>query len=68
MQILDEYQHHAEFAKDNGICERTLSRYRNEPDGIPFMQFGGKIFIHIPGARKWLERRIQRLNPRRGAA
>ena len=66
--ILDEYMTEAEFAKEHSLCQRTVSRYRHKPDGIPFAQFGGRIYVHVPGAKKWLERRTRQLNPRRSAA
>lgn len=66
--ILDEYAPKAQFAEDNNICERTVDRYRNEPNGLPFAEFGGRIYIHVPGAREWLARRTKQLNPRRSAA
>ena len=63
--LSDEYVTEAKFASENGIHQRTAARYRNEPDGLPFVEFGGKIYIHLPLAREWLEARVHRLNPRR---
>ena len=31
------------------------------------MEWGGRIWIHVPGAKKWLEGRVRRLNPKRAA-
>ena len=63
--ILDEYTPEAEFAADNGVHPRTVARARQ--DGLPFMFWGGRVWIHVPGAKKWLEGRIRRLNPKRAA-
>jgi hypothetical protein len=65
--ILDGYQWEREFARDHDIHPRTIARYRNEPDGLPFVEFGGKIFIDVAGARKWIENRTRSRNPRRAA-
>ena len=35
------------------------------PDGLPYMEWGGKIWIYVPGARDWVASRIKRNNPRR---
>ena len=41
--LSDEYVTEAKFASENGIHQRTAARYRNEPDGLPFVEFGGKL-------------------------
>ena len=63
--ILDDYETQAEFAAANGVHERTVARARQ--DGLPFMEWGGRIGIDVPGAKKWLEGRVRRLNPKRAA-
>lgn len=63
--ILDDYVPEAAFAEANGVGQRTISRYRNEPNGLPYMVWGGKVWIHVPGARDWIASRIRRNNPRR---
>jgi hypothetical protein len=65
MSLLDDYQPQAEFAKEHNVAERTVNRYRNLPNGLPWMYFGGKVYIHIPGAKEWLQRRV-RINRTRG--
>jgi hypothetical protein len=66
--ILEGYVFEADFAKANGICRRTVAAYRSKPDGLPFVRFGGKVWIPVDKARKWLETREQDPNPRRGSA
>jgi hypothetical protein len=63
--IDDDFVHEAKFAVENNIDRRTVARYRKMPDGLPFVEFGGRIFIHMPTAKRWLEARIHRPNPRR---
>jgi hypothetical protein len=55
-----------DFAATHNVNPRTIARYRREPAGLPFTVFGGKIWIHVPGAREWLAKRI-RSNSRRVA-
>jgi hypothetical protein len=65
--FLDDYQLEAEFAVEIDVCQRTVARYRGEPNGLPFVELGGRIYIHIPSARDWLAGRLKRNNPRRAA-
>lgn len=58
----------AKFAADNDISQRTVARYRNQPDGLPYFEFGGKIYIPLGEARTWLAAKVKRPNPRRKAA
>ena len=66
--ILDGYVEESRFASDNGICPRTSARYRSQPNGLPFLAWGGKIFIPIDGAKEWLRSRVKRRNATRRAA
>jgi hypothetical protein len=65
--ILDGYQFEGDFATDCGVTRRTVWRYRQEPDGLPWVQFGGKVYINIEGGKKWLARRARQRNPRRSS-
>jgi hypothetical protein len=66
--ILDGYQHEAVFAHANKISQRTVARYRNETDGLPHVEFGGKIYIPVAEAKAWLQARVKRPNPSRRKA
>jgi hypothetical protein len=61
--ILEDYVAEAEFAEAHRLSQRTVARYRKQPDGLPFVEFGGRIFIHIPSAKTWLNDRLRQLNP-----
>ena len=55
--ILDgEFVLEAEWAKANRITPRTAARYRQQ--GLPWADFGGKVWIYVPGSREWLAKRI----------
>jgi hypothetical protein len=67
--VLDGFVPEERFASDNHISPRTSRRYRLQPDGLPFLEWGGKIYIHVETARDWLLRsRMKHPNPRRKAA
>jgi hypothetical protein len=63
--ILAEFAPEAALAEEFGVSERTIARYRAEPDGLPYVLIGNRVHIHLPGAREWLARRTRRPNPRR---
>jgi hypothetical protein len=65
--ILDGYIPHEQFAKDLGVDVRTIDRYRAQPDGLPYVMVGGRIYIPLEIAREWLAARIKRPNQRRTA-
>jgi hypothetical protein len=64
-RILGGYVEESQFAADNDIHLRTSARYRNLPNGLPYIEWGGKIYIHIEGARAWLRSRAKSRNPSR---
>jgi hypothetical protein len=66
--VLDDYVPEAEFAEANNLSQRTVARYRNMPDGIPWMLWNGQVHIHIPGARDFVARRVKYPNPSRRQA
>ncbi len=65
--ILDGYVEQSKFAEGAGVCMRTVERYRSQPNGLPFLPFGGKIYIPLDEAREWLKDRVKRPNQRRAA-
>jgi hypothetical protein len=44
---------------------RTVRRWIDEPDGLPYTRIGSRILIHMPTAREWLLNRVRQRNPRR---
>ncbi|MDA9465329.1 hypothetical protein [Bradyrhizobium sp. CCBAU 53415] len=63
--ILAGYITEAEFAASADITTRTVCRYRNQPDGLPFLKLGGKVLIPVEDARAWLRARVVHPNARR---
>jgi hypothetical protein len=65
--VLEGFEPEKKFAVDNEISDRTIKNYRKLPDGLPYVMWGGRVYIPIEKARAWLERRINHPNQRRGA-
>jgi hypothetical protein len=65
--ILADFDLQEHFARNNGpISERSCKRYRDQPDGLPYLEWGGRIYIGPRSeARAWLMRRVRRPNPLR---
>jgi len=63
--IDEEYTDAEPFAQKIGKTKRTVLRWMNEPDGLPFAKIGNRHLIHIPTAREWLLSRVRQRNPRR---
>jgi hypothetical protein len=52
-----------EFATANQIHARTVKRYRDQPDGLPYLIWGNRVYIPTEAAREWLLKRVRRPNP-----
>jgi len=56
-----------QFAKDVGRHTRSVLRWMNERDGLPFTKLGNQRLIHLPSAHEWLLNKMRRPNAdRRG--
>jgi hypothetical protein len=62
--FLDEFQLEAEWSAEHDVNPRTTARYRQLPDGLPFLQFGGRVWIPRQAAEDWIRARIQWPNRR----
>lgn len=61
--ILEDWAEEAAFATAIDKHPRTVARYRNCPDGLPYIKLGKTVYIHLPTAKEWMLRRIKRRNP-----
>ena len=66
--LLDEFLFEDQFAEEVGRHPRSIERWRNQPDGLPYSWLGNRIIIHIPTARAWLLGRTRKPNRRRSGA
>jgi hypothetical protein len=62
--FLTDYLDLEPFAAEVDRDPRTVRRWLNQPDGLPFTRIGNRILIHIPTAREWLFARMRHPNPR----
>ena len=63
--LLEDYLDLAPFAAEIDRHPRTVRRWMDEPNGLPFTRIGNRILIHIPTAREWIFGRMRRPAPRR---
>jgi hypothetical protein len=63
--FLAEYERESDWAKAHGISQRTAARYRALPNGLPFLFFGGWVWIPKRDGREWIASCVKRHNPRR---
>jgi hypothetical protein len=66
--FLTDYLDLEPFAAEVGRNPRTVRRWMDQPDGLPFTRLGNRVLIHIPTARDWLLSRMHRPNRRRAHA
>jgi hypothetical protein len=65
--ILEDYVLLAKFAEEEVKKHpRTVNRWTQEPDGLPYTWMGNQKWLHVPTARDWLFNRMRRPAPRRG--
>jgi hypothetical protein len=67
-ELLTDFADLEPFAAEVKRDPRTVRRWMNEPDGLPFTRIGNRILIHIPTAREWMLSRMRRPNRRRQSA
>jgi hypothetical protein len=67
MNLLADYMPRATLADQLGVCERSIARYENEPDGLPSTTIGGRKMYRLDSVRSWLAAREYRPNQRRRA-
>lgn len=66
--LLQDYRTEKQLAGELNMSDRTLKRYRAMPDGLPYVQLGGRILYHVPTVLAWIQTRTVHPNPRRGAS
>ncbi len=72
--FLEGFQLEDDWCAEVGVTPRTCQRYRlTEAPGLPYVEFGGKIYIKLDEGRQWLANRTRRRNrgrmpPRKEAA
>ena len=47
------------------LTDRTINRYENQPDGLPYIVIGGRKYYRVEAVREFIAKRERRPNPRR---
>ena len=63
--FLTDYLDLEPFAAEVDRDPRTVRRWLNKPDGLPYTRLGNRVLIHVPTARDWLFARMHYPNSRR---
>jgi len=64
--VLDGYLDVEPFAKQVDRHPRSVVRWMDQPDGLPFVKLGNRRLIHIETAKQWIFERLRKQS-RRGA-
>jgi len=59
----DEYERESVWAAQHNISQRTAARYRRQ--GLPWLEWGGEIWIPRREGREYIAGRVKRRNPPR---
>ena len=65
--LLDDFLDLEPFAKQVDRDPRTVRRWMDQPDGLPYTRIGNRILVHVPTAREWIFGRMRKPNARRAA-
>jgi hypothetical protein len=58
-QLLEDFLDLEPFAAEVSRNPRTVRRWLDQADGLPYTRIGNRILIHVPTARDWLMRRMR---------
>lgn len=68
MTILEGYLSREQLAAELNVTTRTLWRWQNEADGLPYTRIGNQLYYRIESVRNWIAARETKPNPRRRSA
>ncbi len=54
--LLGDYVDRDELAKIFNVSPRTITRWCDKVDGLPFVELGNRTLFNIENVRKWLAR------------
>ena len=54
-----------QLAKAINRCERTVVRWQDAVDGLPFIKIGKERYVHVPTWQEWIMLRMRQRNPSR---
>ena len=59
-RVLDDYLDLGPFAGEVSRSPRTIRRWLDQPNGLPYSRIGNRILIHVPTAREWIFNKMRR--------
>ena len=68
MALLDEFITRDELAAELRVSPRTVMRWQARPDGLPYVELGGRTLYRRSSVLDWIGSHERRPNPRRKAA
>lgn len=67
MSLLDDYLTRDELATELRVTPRTVIRWQNMVDGLPYVEIGGRVLYRRQSIIDWLKSRERTPNRRRAA-
>lgn len=68
MSLLQDYLTRDELAAELRVTPRTIIRWQAQPNGLPYVEMGGRTLYRRQSILSWLEGRERHPNQRRRAA
>jgi hypothetical protein len=65
IDLFEDFLDLTPFSKEVNRSPRTVRRWLEQRDGLPYTRLGNRILIHVPSARDWLLGRMRGRNPSR---
>lgn len=63
--LLHDFLTRDQLASELHVTPRTVIRWQNQPDGIPYIEMGGRILYRRQSILAWIEGRERHPNQRR---
>jgi hypothetical protein len=63
-KVLEDFLDLDAFATEVNRHPRTIRRWLDKPDGLPYTKVGGRILIHVPTARDWMLNHMHNMPPK----
>jgi hypothetical protein len=63
--FLEEYEEEEAWCEEHKISRRTAARHRNRTNGLPFLEWGGKIYIPRVEGQDYIDSLVKRPDPAR---
>lgn len=62
--ILSDYVNIEALALELKCSTRTIARRVNEPNGLPFVRLGGRIYFSVLSVKRWIAEKETQRNPK----